>query len=356
VIAQLDQKLALQAVNAIHNRLLVVLLVSMLAVLFVSVRLARSMARPILAQVLTLKSIGDSLSSASGRVAETSFQQSEGASSRAASLEQTSAALEQTSSMTQHNAENAAKTKDLASQTRQATESGVATMEHLKRAMEDIRQNGTKIATVLKSIDEIAFQTNILALNAAVEAARAGEAGMGFSVVAEEVRNLAQQSANAARQTADSIQESQTTSERATQLTVQVAEKLNLIVRYISELDTIAGEVATASTQQRAEIQQINTTVLAMDQQVQGDATTAEHAALAARELEGHAAELNRVVLQLSELIRGSNSTFTPEPQRVESPEQSPAARGFPHILPSRSSSINTPSPHGSNHNASKGF
>lgn len=312
VIVHIDQLVAMETVRTIQKRVLVVLLVSTLVVLVVSLTLARTIARPILAQLETLKSIGESLSSASGQIAEASHQHANGASSRAASLEETSAALEETSSMTQLNAENAAKTKELASQTRQATESGAASMEQLKRAMDDIRSSGNKISKVLKSIDEIAFQTNILALNAAVEAARAGESGMGFSVVAEEVRNLAQQSALAARETSDSIEESQSTSQRATQLTAQVADKLNLVVKHISDLDAIAGEVSTASTQQRAGIQQINSTVSSMDQQTQNDAAGSEQSAAAAKELANQARELGQVVRELNQMIRGRSSSPHP--------------------------------------------
>lgn len=310
VIVQIDQKVAMDTVHAIQRRVIVVLLVSTALVLVVSSSLARSMAKPILRQLSILSTIGEALNCASRQIAETSQQLAEGASNRASSLEETSAALEQTSSMTQLNAENAAKTKDLASQTRQATESGADTMQQLKVAMEDIRGSGIKIAKVLKSIDEIAFQTNILALNAAVEAARAGESGMGFSVVADEVRNLAQQSALAARETAASIEESQATSQRATQLTGQVSDKLNQVVKYISELDNIAGEVSTASTQQRAGIQQINTTVSSMDQQTQNDAAGSEQGAAAAKELASQAAELAQVVHDLRCQIQGgSNAT-----------------------------------------------
>jgi len=110
------------------------------------------------------------------------------------------------SSMTSRNANSAARAKTLASQTRTAAETGATDMAEMKRAMDDIKTSSDDISKIIKAIDEIAFQTNILALNAAVEAAGAGEAGMGFAVVAEEVRNLAQRAAQAARDTTAKIE------------------------------------------------------------------------------------------------------------------------------------------------------
>jgi methyl-accepting chemotaxis protein len=128
-----------------------------------------------------------------------------GASQQAASLEETSASLEEMAGMTKRNAESAQNAKALAGQARVVVDNGAANMKQMSAAMDAIKTSSGEIAKIIKTIDEIAFQTNILALNAAVEAARAGEAGMGFAVVAEEVRALAQRSAQAARETADKI-------------------------------------------------------------------------------------------------------------------------------------------------------
>jgi hypothetical protein len=148
------------------------------------------------------------VSTAAHQVSAASQTSAAGATQQAASLEQTAAALEEVSSMTKRNAQAANEAKALSGETRAAADIGSSEMVELKQAMDAIKASAANIAQILKSIDEIAFQTNILALNAAVEAARAGEAGAGFAVVADEVRALAQRSAKAARETADKIAES----------------------------------------------------------------------------------------------------------------------------------------------------
>src|SRR5208282_2509910 len=149
----------------------------------------------------------DQTATASGQVASASKMLAEGAAEQAASLEETSASLEEISSMSKKNAENAQTTKGLANLARVAADSGASDMQKMSLAMQDIKSSSDDISKIIKTIDEIAFQTNILALNAAVEAARAGEAGMGFAVVADEVRSLAQRSAQSAKETAVKIEE-----------------------------------------------------------------------------------------------------------------------------------------------------
>ncbi len=255
-----------------------------------------------------LNSGADQTAAASGQVSSSSQTLAEGASEQAASLEETSASLEEISSMTKRNAESATQAKDLAGQTRAAADTGAADMEEMKRAMDAIKGSSDDISKIIKTIDEIAFQTNILALNAAVEAARAGEAGMGFAVVAEEVRNLAQRSAQSAKETAGKIEDSVKKSEHGVQICGKVAQSLSEIVGKARQVDTLVGEIAQASKEQTQGIEQVNTAVSQMDKVTQSNAAGAEETAAAAEELSAQAIVLQDSVTELLALVDGANN------------------------------------------------
>jgi methyl-accepting chemotaxis protein len=269
---------------------------------FVTVSIGR-----ILARVSGSLNDGSSqVSSAANQVSSASQSLAEGASEQAASLQETSASLEEMSSMTQRNAENAQKANELARQTRSAADTGAAEMQSMTTAMNAIKVSSDETAKIIKTIDEIAFQTNILALNAAVEAARAGEAGMGFAVVADEVRNLAQRSAQAARETAGKIEESLARTTQGVEINGRVASALNEISAKVRQVDELVAEVASASREQTQGITQINTAVGQMDKVTQGNAANAEESAAAAEELNAQAELMKQSVGELLELVGGS--------------------------------------------------
>jgi hypothetical protein len=264
-----------------------------------------------------------SLSAAANQVAGTSQSVSQGATTQAAALEQTSAALEEMSSMTRQNTQHAESAKALAGEARAAADRGDGDMQALGAAMDEIAEASANIAKIVKSIDEIAFQTNILALNAAVEAARAGEAGMGFAVVADEVRSLAQRAAQAARETSGRIEDSIAKSQRGIELRDKVVEGLRAIVTRAREVDGLVSGIAGASQQQRQGIEQITAGMNDMEKTTQSGAAGAEESAAAAEELSGLAMSVQELVVDLRRMVTSAaeEARTSPGVVRAEAPE-----------------------------------
>lgn len=251
--------------------------------------IGRSITRPV-------RAITETISQNSGQMRSASEALAAGASQQAASMEESSAALEEMASMVGQTATHAETAKQLSNETRIAAESGANEMKTMAEAMDAIRTSSDEISKIIKTIDEIAFQTNILALNAAVEAARAGEAGMGFAVVADEVRNLAHLSANAARETASKIANSIEKSQRGNQISLKVAERLNEIFTKARRMDELVAEIALATKEQSTGVSQINQAVGQIDRVTQTNAASSE-------ELSAQAVELRSAVEELMKMI-----------------------------------------------------
>ncbi len=267
--------------------------------------ITRSITGPIRQVANHLAAGAEQTASAAGQVSASSQSLAQGASEQAASLEETSSSLEELASMTRRNAENSQRANDLAKEARAAAERGSRDMQAMSSAMEAIKVSSDDIAKIIKTIDEIAFQTNILALNAAVEAARAGEAGMGFAVVADEVRSLAHRSAQAAKETAVKIEGAIGKTAQGVDISAKVAAVLNEIVAKARQVDELAAEVAGASREQTQGISQINTAVGQMDKVTQSNASNAEESAASAEELNAQAESLKEAVSGLLGLVDG---------------------------------------------------
>ncbi len=269
---------------------------------------SRGVIRPVLSLSGDLTEEADGVSAAAVQFGQTSQGLAAGASQSAAALKTSAAALEEMSGVTRANADRARDAKALASRARQAADAGTAGMNELRTAMDTIQKSSTDIAVIIKTIDQIAFQTNILALNAAVEAARAGEAGMGFAVVADEVRALAARSAEAARETASKIEHATRSSAEGTNLSGRVAAHLGEIAERVREVDELIAQTAVASQEQNEGILQVSKSISDLDRLTQNNAVLAEETSAAAAELSGQTDRLRGVAASFTHLARGGRS------------------------------------------------
>ncbi len=269
--------------------------------------IARSIVRPLRALGVELGAGADQTVSAAGQVSASSQSLAGGASEQAASMEESSASLEELNAMTKRNAESSASAKQTAASARASAADGETRILAMRSAMEDIQTSSREVTAIVKTIDEIAFQTNILALNAAVEAARAGEHGAGFAVVAEEVRALAQRSAQAARETSERIAASVEKSRHGAEISGHVSEHFTRIQADIVRLDALVAEIATASAEQSQGLGQLTQAVGQIDQVTQTNAGAAEECAAAAEELHGQGQMLLGAVNTLRRLTGGAS-------------------------------------------------
>ena len=212
---------------------------------------------------------------------------------QASSLEETASSMEEMTTTVKQNADNAAQANQLAIAARDQAEQGGAVVGRAVEAMSGINESAKKIADIIGVIDEIAFQTNLLALNAAVEAARAGEQGRGFAVVASEVRSLAGRSATAAKEIKTLIEDSVRKVEDGSGLVTQSGRTLGEIVTSVKKVSDIVAEIAAASREQSAGIEQVNRAVVQMDELTQQNAALVEQATAASQGMTGQVRELN---------------------------------------------------------------
>jgi methyl-accepting chemotaxis protein len=268
--------------------------------------LVRQITRTLASTAGELRIGAEHVLAAANQVSGSSQSLSQGATEQAASLEETSASMEEMASMTRKNAENSQEAATEVAQTGALMTSANAALQDLVSTMTAIRESSGKVTKIIKTIDEIAFQTNILALNAAVEAARAGEAGMGFAVVADEVRNLAQRSAQAAKDTTSLIEESAITAEAGGQKVDAVVTSMTAITDSSARVKGLVDEVSVASRQQAQGIDQVTQAIAQMEKVTQTTAATAEESAAASEELNAQAEQSMAAVRRLEGLVGGA--------------------------------------------------
>jgi hypothetical protein len=295
---------------------LVLLFVVFVLSIGISLLMGRIITAPILEVIRGLRASAHYVAAASVQIASASGSLAEGASEQAAGFEETSSSLEQMTAMTRQNADNAHQTNILIGHTCKVVDEANATMTDLTNSMKETAAASEETGKIIKTIDEIAFRTNLLALNAAVEAARAGEAGAGFAVVAGEVRNLAMQTAEAAKNTAGLIEETVHKVKNGSEIVKRTNEAFSKVAVESKKVGELVEEIAAASKEQAQGIGQMSTAVVEMDKVTQQNAANAEQSAAAAQDMNAQAEKMKRFVDEMVLLVggKGGGTDFREEP------------------------------------------
>jgi len=248
--------------------------------------------------VAEIKTTAETINTGANEIAAGNTNLSQRTEEQASSLEETASSMEEMTSTVNQNADNAKQANQLGVVAREQAEKGGKVVTKAVEAMSEINSSSKKIADIIGVIDEIAFQTNLLALNAAVEAARAGEQGRGFAVVAGEVRNLAQRSAEAAKEIKGLISDSVEKVDQGSKLVDETGETLSEIVNAVKKVTDIVSEISASSQEQASGIEQVNTAITQMDDMTQQNAALVEEAAAASKAMEDQAQGLAVLVGQ----------------------------------------------------------
>ena len=295
----------LASAHHIRNMTLLVGGISLAVAIGLILAFSRGITIPINRIIQNLNDGADQVASSSDEIAKGGQSLASGASEQAAAIEETSSSLEEMSAMTKQNAHNADIANGLMKDTNSVVQETNGSMSELTASMQEIIMASEETSKIIKTIDEIAFQTNLLALNAAVEAARAGDSGAGFAVVADEVRNLAMRSAEAAKNTAELIEDTVKKVSHGSGIVAQAFNAFKRVEENAAKVEELIAELSSASKEQAQGVGQINQAVAEMDKVVQMNAANAEESASAGEEMNTQAVQMKSIVDDLLILIRG---------------------------------------------------
>ncbi len=266
--------------------------------------LRRRRTRPVAATLDTLADRSEQIATHAAQVARDASALSDVTSREAAGIEEIASTVEELASATQRNADNTRETDRLMQETRTTVTQADAAMRRLLAAIQAIRQQSVETSKIIKTIDEIAFQTNILALNAAIEAARAGEHGASFAVVADEVRTLARNAADAARNTAVLLEETNRQVEEATAVVDETNRQFADVNGRVAQSSSLVSEIATASAEQVRGLDQLNAAIVEIEKVVQHTVANADHSSAAAQEMTIESQAIDGLLADLRQSLR----------------------------------------------------
>ncbi|MDM8522864.1 methyl-accepting chemotaxis protein [Desulfococcaceae bacterium HSG8] len=297
LIAEIDASEALASIETLKRLTGLIVIVSVVVIITVALLFSSYLTKPLSLVIEGLTEGAEKVSSSSSQVALASQSLSEGSSEQAASLEETSSSLEEMSSMSRQNAHSAAQADLLMKELNQLIVKANQSMTDLAHAMDEASEAGTRTSGIIKTIDEIAFQTGLLALNAAIEAARAGESGAGFAVVADEVKKLAMKSAGAVKDTSELIEGIVSRIDESLALVSETNDSFKQASEITTKAGHLVGEISAASREHAEGIETVNKATNDMDKVTQQNAANAQ-------ELAGASAEMNSQSEHMGEFVR----------------------------------------------------
>ncbi len=307
LIVSVEEDEVYRGYNKLRNTLWRIIGVIIAGVIITGFYTGTTIAKPIRMVVTKLRESASMASTAIEQIAASASRVAQSSSSQAAAIEETSASVNEIYGGAKSNAESSVKGSEKMKEFQRTVTDAGNKMKELGEAMKNIAEASEKTNSIIKIIDEIAFQTNLLALNAAVEAARAGEAGAGFAVVADEVRNLAQRTAESAKNTQALIEDILEKIHRGVERVEKVNKSFEEIVIGSTEINDILQQITTASQEQKMGIENINKAISQLDKLLQENSSVSEELASATEEIDAEIKSLYEIVEELNILITGAS-------------------------------------------------
>ena len=307
-MSETDETEAFFSVSGLKKTIGFGLILGVIAISIVAILITRPLLKVLLDAISSLQLSSDQLLVASDQLTASSQSLAESFTEQASNIQETSTAMEEMASMAGENSDHATTTNSMVQEARTTVKAGARNVENMTASMAEIKVSFEKINKIVRSIEEISFQTKLLSLNAALEAAGAGESGKRFSVVADEVRNLSNRAAEAAREAVQLITSGNERVLSGVNIAESLGESFSEIEKSTLRITGLVAEIDAASKEQAQGCDQVNSAMVQLDQATQSNASTAEEASAAAETLASQAGQMRQIVASLTTLIGGSGA------------------------------------------------